>query len=298
MEEEVKALAGSTQPEPEKPSAARRIRKVLLSPVAKGGFIGEFFRGFKYLFRGLKAVFSYRRDLWLWALIPVVLSTMLYVIMFLVMIFKLDDFIQLFLPSVDESVFWKAIMVVLWIVVMAAVVVAGYFLFIPIMNVIACPFNEILSEKVEVLLLHKEAPPFIFKIFVQEIAIAVFQEIIKLLIYAVFMLPLLVLNFLIPVVGPVLFILIGGFITSIYLSYDQLDRCFSRHTMPIGKRLGFMKRYFWRVLGLGTAGVLLLLIPGAVFVVLPGSVAGGAMLFLESDEVELPPPAENGEREL
>lgn len=298
MDEEVKALSEPKQPEPEKPSAVRRIRKVLLSPVSKGGFIREFFRGIRYLFRGLRAVFSYRRDLWLWALIPVILSLILYTFMFVVMVFKLDDIIQLFLPSVEDSIFWKAIMVVLWIVVMAAVVVAAYFLFVPIMNVIACPFNEKLSEKVEVILLHKESPPFIFKVFVQETAITIFQEIVKLLIYAVIMLPLLLLNFLIPVAGPVIFILIGGFITSLYLSYDQLDRCFSRHTMPIGMRLGFMKRYFWRSLGLGTAGVLLLLIPGAVFLVLPGSVAGGAMLFLESDEVELSPPGKDGEREL
>jgi uncharacterized protein involved in cysteine biosynthesis len=111
--------------------------------------------------------------------------------------------------------------------------------------------------------------------------------VVKLIIYTLVMTPLFLLNFIIPVVGPVVFILTGGFITSLYFAYDQLDRSFSRHFIPIGGRLGFVKRFFFRVMGFGTAGFLLLIIPGAVFFVVPAGVAGGTMLFLEADEERL-----------
>lgn len=270
-----------------KKPAVRKIRSFILKPVTKGGFIREFFLGFKYLGRGAKAVFSFREDLWVWALLPVVISLFVYIATFVIIVLKLDDLLKLFLPSVDESAFWKAIMVVLWIVVMAGIIIAGYFLFVPLMTLIAAPLNEVLSEKVEVLLLNKKPPPFIFKVFIKELARTISQEIVKLILYAIFMIPLLIVSLLIPVAGPVILFIIGGFITSIYFAYDQLDRSFSRHVMPIHQRINFVKKFFFRTLGFGTAGFFLLLIPGAIFLVVPAAVAGATLIYLESDEDRL-----------
>lgn len=268
-------------------SAAGRVRRVILQPVSRGGFIREYFLGFKYFFRGLKTVFTFRGDLWVWAVLPVFLSLFLYVLTFLIIGFKLDDIIQLFLPSVQESAFWKAIMVVIWILVMAGVVIAGYFLFVPVMTLVSAPMSEVLSEKVEVLLLDCEPPPFKFKVFLKELGRTIVQEVVKLLIYLTVMTPLFVISLFIPVIGPIILFLIGGFLTSLYLAYDQLDRCFSRHTIPVHQRLNFVKKFFFRSLGLGTVGFFILLIPGGVIFVLPSTVAGACLLFLESDEDKL-----------
>ena len=89
-------------------SAAGRVRRVILQPVSKGGFIREYFLGFRYFFRGLGTVFTFRSDLWVWAVLPVFLSLLLYALTFVIIGFKLDDIIQLFLPPVQESAFWKA----------------------------------------------------------------------------------------------------------------------------------------------------------------------------------------------
>jgi len=277
----IRAAAGRVR------SAAGRVRRVILQPVSKGGFIREYFLGFKYFFRGLRTVFTFRSDLWVWAVLPVFLSLFLYVLTFLIIAFKLDDIIQLFLPSVEESAFWKAIMVVIWVLVMAGVVIAGYFLFVPVMTLVSAPMSEVLSEKVEVLLLDCEPPPFRFKVFLKELGRTVAQEIVKLLIYLAVMTPLLIVSLFIPVIGPIILFLIGGFLTSLYLAYDQLDRCFSRHTMPVHQRLNFVKKFFFRSPGLGTVGFFILLVPGGVAFVLPSTVAGACLLFLESDEDKL-----------
>lgn len=268
-------------------SAAGRVRRVILQPVSKGGFIREYFLGFKYFFRGLGTVFTFRSDLWVWAVLPVVLSLLLYALTFVIIGFKLDDIIQLFLPPVQESAFWKAVMVVLWIIVMAGVVIAGYFLFVPVMTLLSAPMSEVLSEKVEVLLLACEPPPFKLKVFLRELGRTLVQEIVKLLIYLGVMAPLFVVSLFIPVIGPIILFLIGGFLTSLYLAYDQLDRCFSRHTMPVHDRVNFVKKFFFRSLGLGTVGFFILLVPGGVIFALPASVAGACLLFLESDEDRL-----------
>jgi CysZ protein len=267
--------------------SARRVGSALLGPVKRGGFVREFFTGMRYLFRGFGAVFSFRRDLWVWALVPVVICAVLYAATFLGIAFSLDDILEWILPPVEGSALWKAVMVILWIVLMAGLVVAGYFIFIPVMAVVSAPFNEVLSEKVEKLLLGRDPPPFRLRKFLKELTRTILLEVVKLVIFVLIMTPLLILYFVIPVAGPVIFILAGGFITSLYFAYDQLDRSFSRHLFPIGRRLGFVKRFFFRVMGFGTAGFLLLVIPGAIFFVVPAGVAGGTMLFLESDEERL-----------
>jgi uncharacterized protein involved in cysteine biosynthesis len=268
-------------------SAAGRVRRVILQPVSRGGFVREFFLGFKYFFRGWKTVFTFRSDLWVWAVLPVFLSLFLYVLTFAIIGFKLDDIIQIFLPPVQESAFWKAMMVLIWILVMAGVVIVGYFLFVPVMTLVSAPMSEVLSEKVEVLLLECEPPPFKIKVFLRELGRTAVQEIVKLLVYLAVMAPLFVISLFIPVIGPIILFLIGGFVTSLYLAYDQMDRCFSRHTMPVPQRINFVKKFFFRSLGLGTVGFFIMLIPGGVIFVLPSTVAGACLLFLESDEDRL-----------
>jgi len=270
-------------PEP----VASKVRRVLLSPVARGGPVREFFLGIRYFFKGLRTVFTYRRDLWIWAVIPVVLSAALYAGTFLAIAFKLDDIIRHFLPAVDENAWWKALMVVIWILVMAAVVLAGYFLFVPVIHLVSFPFNEKLSEKVEQCLLGTEPPAFVFRVFLKELSRALAQETVKLLLYVLLVGPFFVLSLVLPGAGPVILFLVGGFLTSLYLAYDQLDRCFSRHGMRVHQRVNFTRKFLFRILGLGTVAFFLLLIPGGILVALPSAVAGAAVLFLESDEAKL-----------
>jgi uncharacterized protein involved in cysteine biosynthesis len=143
--------------------SARRVGAVFLRPMKRGGFVREFFSGFRYLFRGFGAVFSFRRDLWVWALIPVVICAVIYAAALLGIVFSLDDILKWILPSVDNNAFWKTIMVILWILLLAGIIVASYFLFVPVMTVVSAPLSEILSEKVEKLLLGNDPPPFRFK---------------------------------------------------------------------------------------------------------------------------------------
>jgi CysZ protein len=148
-------------------------------------------------------------------------------------------------------------------------------------SVIAAPFNDALSEAVESAYLAREAPRFALSRVARDVIRTVGLELLKLLVYAAIMLPLLVIGLLVPAVGPVLQGTIGFGVTALFFAIDYVDWAASRRGLTARQRIGWAFAHLRAMLGLGTGVWLLLLVPFVNLIFMPAAVAGGTLMFLD-----------------
>jgi len=168
----------------------------------------------------------------------------------------------------------------IWIVITLLTAIIVFFSFTPIANVIAAPFNALLSEKIEIRLTGKAVSSGIS--FYAMIKISVLSQLGKLLYIALWSLALLLIS-LIPVINiiaPVLWVIFGSWLLSLeYLDYPMgnHDLRFSDQKMMLAQRRGL-------ALGFGGAVMVLTSIPLVNFIVMPVAVAGATLLYVEQLE--------------
>src|SRR5690606_6447000 len=85
---------------------------------------------------------------------------------------------------------------------------AGVIVVVLLTNVIAAPFNDLLSEEVERLATGRSGQPFSLKVLFRDTLRTIGLEVLKLAIYACIMIPMFVISY-VPVVGPVLYAVVG-----------------------------------------------------------------------------------------
>ncbi len=243
-----------------------------------------FWRGLAYPFKGLRFVFFQHPGLIrFWA--PPILITLLLLVGVLVGAWNLeDDLVALmWAPPAGEGVgAWllgtlhgllrAVVLLLLWAFGIIAVVL--------LTNVVAAPFNDLLSEEVERIVTGQPGPPFSFATLMRDSGRTVLIEVFKLVIYLVVMTPMFLISF-IPVVGPIVYAVVGFLFTTLYFAVDYVDWPASRRKLDVTFRFGLLREHFLPMLGFGTGVWLFLFIPLVNLLFMPAAVAGGTLLFLE-----------------
>jgi CysZ protein len=98
---------------------------------------------------------------------------------------------------------------------------------------------------------------------------------------AMWLVPLFILSFLVPVVGHLIYGIVGGYFLCKYTGMDYIDWCAARRGLSWKERLAFAKVHRRAVAGLGFGVVLSFMVPLLFVAVWPGAVAGGTILFLK-----------------
>ncbi len=148
-------------------------------------------------------------------------------------------------------------------------------------TVIAAPFNDTLSEVIEQREAGVPIPPFRWSRLLRDAGRTVRLELLKLFCYLSVMGPLLLLSWLVPGVGQVLYVAFGGLFTAFYFALDYIDWPASRRGQGIRQRLILVRTRPWLLLGFGAAVWLLMLIPFVNLWLMPAAVVGGTRLFLD-----------------
>ena len=244
--------------------------------------------GFRFGFSGWR-FFAQQRKLWAYALIPWLLNLIL---MFAFLLVLNHWFPELFatlkthlLPEVTNSnpawymTLWYGLLNVLlfflktFLSVLAFVILLLLFYFLSF--ILAAPFNDLLSEKVEQLQGHTTDKPFRLREFLQEIWRILKTETLKTCaLLGLALIPLFL--GLIPVLGPILLAPLTAILTSFDFGFNYADLPLARRLVPIRERVQFAKSKFWILVGFG----LPLLLPFANFILMPGFVVGGTLLTL------------------
>ncbi len=254
-----------------------------------------FWRGLTYPFKGMAFVFFRHPKLvrfWIW---PILITTVL-------LGFALWGGWEVHESAVDwvwseptGEGFWSSVarffhgfieilvLLVLWAI--------GFIVVVLFTNVIAAPFNDLLSEEVEHLLTGKKGPDFSLAILLRDSVRTIGLEIMKLGLYAVIMIPLFILAQLLPVFGQVVYSIFAFLFTALYFSVDYVDWPASRRNRSVTYRFSMLHEHFMPMFGFGTGVWLFLFIPLVNLLFMPAAVAGGTMLFLDLEGASSPRPS-------
>ena len=235
----------------------------------------DFVAGLGFFIRGVGCVAA-RPRLWPWAAIPLVINTVL-----MIGVVAGAWYAWGLWGGTWADSWWFAVLYWLGVVVVTAVVmVIIFFVFTIVGSVLAAPFNDVLSEKVEERVLGGPAEePGGFAWFLREMiravraaAALVSIQVGTLLFLAVFM--------LIPVVGGIPFLL-GSIV---FAAMDFLDVIMDRKRFRTREKFAFVWNNLSLCMGFGVAAYVSLLVPGVNLLILPAGAAGATLLFLSVDK--------------
>jgi CysZ protein len=192
----------------------------------------------------------------------------------------LVEWLMSFVPSFLEFIEW-----LIWIFFGVLAAITVFFSFTPIANIIAAPFNALMSEKIEIELTGKAASS---NISFARMAVDAIGSQLRKLVYIMFWALGLFLVSLIPVfnlVAPVLWIVFGSWLLSLeYFDYPMgnHDLVFAEQKKRLGERRGIS-------LGFGGAVMIMTSIPIINFFAMPVAVAGATLLWVEQFQSNTPP---------
>lgn len=257
-----------------------------------------FWRGLSYPFKGLRFVFFQHPGLARFWIPPILITLVLLVVSLVVGWTLHDDAVNWMWSQPTGEGFWVGVLGVLHWLLRALVLVlmwaVGLLAVVFLTNIIAAPFNDLLSEAVEEIVTGTKGPPFSWKVIARDSLRTIFLELFKLLIYLVVMVPMFVISY-VPVVGPILYAVVGFLFTALYFAVDYIDWPASRRNRNIHYRFGMLHEHFMPMFGFGTGVWLFLFIPLVNLLFMPAAVAGGTLMFLELEgekaEPAPPPPA-------
>ena len=191
----------------------------------------------------------------------------------------LVEWLMSFVPTFLEFIEW-----LIWIFFGAMAAITVFFSFTPIANIVAAPFNALMSEKIEIELTGKAVSS---NISFARMAIDAIGSQLRKLVYILFWALGLFLVSLIPVVNlvaPVLWIVFGSWLLSLeYFDYPMgnHDLVFAEQKKRLGERRGI-------ALGFGGAVMIMTSIPIINFFAMPVAVAGATLLWVEQFQSDTP----------
>lgn len=232
-------------------------------------------QGAAYLSRGMRLM--WRPGVRRYALAPLAINVVLFtaLIVFGAQQFeRLLDWLLGFLP-----VWLDWLRYLLWPLFVATVLLVVFFMFALLANLLAAPFNGLLSEAVEAALTGQPPPSGGWRQLVGDILPSVWNEVRKILYFARWALPVAVL-FLIPginLAATVLWAVLGAWM----LALEYGDYPMGNRRIRFAQQRARWRRHRSLALGFGGATLLATATPLLNLLVVPAAVAGATALWVE-----------------
>jgi len=247
--------------------------------------------GFTYIFRGFGLLFQ-KPKLWPWAILPTIINLILIVIILSVFIHYYGDLYGWLADHIGHigienpgAWYWHVLDGILWVIdVLFQVLIVLISLVILLIVayglsfIVAAPFNDALSERVETILTGEEPPAFTVKKFIGDLFRIVKIESIKAIILIAIPVVLFVLN-VIPVIGGVLYVLLTLVFGAWDLGFAFADLPMGRKVIPLKGRWEFAKTNKWTLIGFGAGFI----VPFFALIFAAPMVVGGTILYVEKD---------------
>ncbi len=265
--------------------------------------VKSFITGFMLPIKGAQILLSTKRSK-RWAVMPLIVNIIIYIMLisifvWLISLIKIPELSWEFWGSFGtwlSDIINAMAGILKWTLTMPLVFVLCYFTFTIVGMVVAAPFNDILSEKLEDQICIEveqgdEEPDRPLRLDMKAAVISIissFKFVVRQIFYSVLTLPFL----LIPFVGATMLFLVTAYFTGI----GFLDVGMARNYLPYECKLPAISQNKWTIIGFGAGMEILFMIPLAGLLMLPLGVAGGTSLYcdidwerlLSNDNFELP----------
>ena len=235
---------------------------------------GDVWRGFGFLLR--------QPSLWPWALLPMILNVILFVGLTWLGWHFFSDWVGAYLLQ-HEGWLWTALgwllKILFWILTLLLVI----FLFVPLGALIAAPFNDILSEKVERLYGGGSVDEgFSLRALARGVAVATATS-LRLAMITIGLIACTLPLYLFPPIGPPLAGAISTAITIRFIALEFTSYSMDRRYYNYAQRRDFLRRNRARTLGLGAMAFCLMLIPLVNALFIPVSAVAGTLIFCDTE---------------
>lgn len=244
-----------------------------------------------YLIKGFGFLIA-RPRLWIWAILPTIVNLLLLGAMIGVFIHYYSDLYGWLAAHLgiheiaNAAVWWQHVLN--WLLIAVGVVLRALIVLLTIIIllcasyalsfIVAGPFNDALSERVEILIKDKTPPPFSLRKFISDLWRTLRVETIKALILLSIPIVLFMLSF-IPFIGAALYIALTFLFGAWDMGFSYSDLPFGRRAAPFKERWAFAKKNRWALIGLGIGFV----IPFFSLIFAAPMVVGGTMLFVDRE---------------
>lgn len=238
--------------------------------------ISDFARGAGYLLQGFRLL--NRSGVRRFVLVPMLINIILFSLLIYFGMGYFESLVESLLPQGDA--WWVGIArVLLWMVFALVVLLALFFAFTLVANLVASPFNGLLAEAVERVLTGGEMPAAGLMQAVRDFVPAMLIELRKYGYFGVIAIVLLVLT-IVPVVNfvaPFLWVLFSAWMLVLeYVAYPM-----ENHGQRFPAARAAARRHRAMGLGFGLAVSAIMLVPLLNFVVMPAAVAGATAMWVE-----------------
>ncbi|MCG6891085.1 MAG: sulfate transporter CysZ [Gammaproteobacteria bacterium] len=186
--------------------------------------------------------------------------------------YPLVEWMMSFVPGFLDFLEW-----LIWLFFGTLAALTVFFTFTPVANIVAAPFNALMSEKIEIYLTGKA--PSTNVSFARMALDAIGSQLHKLVYIMLWALALFLIS-LIPVINliaPVLWVIFGSWL----LSLEYLDYPMGNHELVFDEEKRRLRERRGIALGFGGAVMILTSIPVVNFITMPVAVAGATLLWVE-----------------
>jgi CysZ protein len=229
----------------------------------------SFIKGFLDCFSGFGLIF--RSGIKRFVLIPFLINLGLFSLATKLLTEQLDIWIEQLLPGWLSWLEW-----LIWPLFAIAMFLIVFYTFTIIANLIAAPFNSLLSTRIEALLTGQKPEHVNSDRFIKLIIRTLNSELKKILYAIKWFIPLIIITFIpvVNIIAPFLWMLFAAWFFALeYNEYPLANRGLFFDEVKL-----FNKNNRMRSLGLGTAVFILTSIPFINFFVMPVAVAGATKL--------------------
>jgi len=187
-----------------------------------------------------------------------------------------------YLPQ-GEAWYWAALYWLLWVVAVLLTAVLVFFSFTAVGNLLASPFNDLLSERTEEVLGGTEnSEPFVIGQFLRDAWQTVLMEARKMWIFIVIMVFILPLN-LLPGIGNTLYTILAISLTLLFLCFEYLGFVMVRKRQFFREQKNYILARKFLMLGFSCGVMAILAIPFLQLLCIPLAVIGATRLWCEEE---------------
>ncbi|EIC19402.1 sulfate transporter CysZ [Thiorhodovibrio frisius] len=228
--------------------------------------------GAGYLLKGARLIA--RPQLRPFVIIPLIINTLVFVLAIGLGVNQFEHWMELMTAQIPHWLGWLEWL--LWPIFVLVLLVLVFYTFTLVANLIAAPFNSLLAEKVE-MELTGQVPDTdgSWRKLVAELLPSLFDELIKLVYALALAVPFLLL-LLVPVVGPILWLLY----TAWMMAVEYGDYPLGNHGLRFREIRQLLGRRRLLSLGFGAATAGMSMVPVLNFLLMPSAVAGATALWV------------------
>ncbi|MBN1960787.1 MAG: EI24 domain-containing protein [Deltaproteobacteria bacterium] len=247
------------------------------------GIITQLIRGALYPIDGLR--FIVKQRLWHLAAAPTLIGSALFIILCVISFMFLLPHVSGWVADISAwaaDSFWLSIVAILirwlmWFIAIVLVLVVNVLLLMMIGQVLASTFLDILSERIETLILGSPSAPVTFQRMKTTVFLAIADLGWSLVYWCLFNLPILIIGLAAPPVAAVLSIMTSALL----VAQEFVGLSLARRLVPFRQRWRWLRGHRLLCLGFGSTCMLLFAIPLLNFMLLPIAAVGGTLLFCD-----------------